>query len=87
MKGKDKDKPLDFGFHAKREAEVIGSAVEVKAKDKPLKPVEYDVLQGPNLEHLIREINEYIKAGWEPAGGVSYSPKMGLWYQALIIKI
>lgn len=63
---------------------------KVEAKALPVKSYNpepgYEVILDQSIDGLVFVIEEYLKAGWECAGGVSYSAKMGLWYQAITTK-
>lgn len=46
--------------------------------------MEYTIISANTLDELIREVNQYIKAGWRPQGGVSVSIEYAYFYQAII---
>jgi hypothetical protein len=47
--------------------------------------IDYDVVCGVNLDDLRIRVKKYLKEGWRLAGGATYSPKMGLWYQTVVL--
>lgn len=47
--------------------------------------MEYKILSDESGSRLQDEINEYLKEGWEPQGGICYSTGH-FFYQALIKK-
>lgn len=47
--------------------------------------MEYKIVTKSSVNDIEKAVNELIKAGWEPIGGVAYSPG-GYYYQAMIKK-
>jgi hypothetical protein len=43
----------------------------------------YQIVVKINLQDLVTEINEMIKKGWKPSGGIAIDGN-GLFYQAMV---
>jgi len=50
------------------------------------KKLEYTVIQNTHLNHLIQDVNHYLKQGWQSQGGVCYTRDLynSYYFQALI---
>jgi len=46
--------------------------------------LEYDVVKGPALNRLVYLVNEKIKEGWEPLGGIATVVNAGNFWQAIV---
>jgi hypothetical protein len=43
----------------------------------------YYVVENPRLDSLVDEVKEYIKAGWQPIGGIVAPAWFRMFYQAM----
>jgi len=50
--------------------------------------MKYEVVHKKSFEKLIEEVNKLMDSGWEPAGGICYTPASfaGEYAQAMILK-
>jgi hypothetical protein len=55
---------------------------EIKLEGKTM---EYTILCSSGVDDLIKQVDKYIKNGWEPLGGVAIAPDMNSpFWQAMI---
>lgn len=56
-------------------------------KPIPAEPiVDYEVIQDANLVALKGHVRRYMKAGWNPVGGIAFHERIGMWYQAIMLR-
>ncbi len=48
--------------------------------------MDYIIVESVGMEKLVAKVNEYIKKGWKPIGGVAVGVSSGPWwyFQAMI---
>jgi len=46
--------------------------------------MEYKVVEEPTILDLIREVNAWVTAGWQPQGGIAVAPSGETYLQAMI---
>ena len=49
----------------------LGIGQSTRKEEKMDKITKYTVIYDPEMENLIREVNESILEGWQPLGGIS----------------
>lgn len=61
----------------------------MRLEAKQVKIISYRLLSSSTASHLADTVNEFIKDGWVPHGGVAYGPETdacNVWYvQAMVI--
>lgn len=45
--------------------------------------IKYDIIEEMKINHFKKVINNYIKKGWQPLGGINFDS--GFYYQVMIL--